>query len=318
MSVSIPYTSHSIAVLDIGSNAVRIGAWQIEGQNARAIHNEKELCQIGRGIGATGHLSEEGVTHALRVLHRYIGVAGEYECDPIIAVGTAALREACDGQDFIDTVARKFGVNIRLLSGEEEAHLAALGVLRQMGDAQGIVADLGGGSLELAAVEDGTVGETVSLPLGSLKLMPQRDKLDTYIDSHLNILPEKIQNAETIYIVGGPWRTLANMHLQDIKYDRDKLAGLSLDRDLLSNLERKVSETDISSLMSTYNLEHKRAEQLPSCARLLMSLLDKTGVERVVVSTAGLRDGILQSYLNGTWSPAPCTSSHPTAPCPTR
>ena len=299
---SLPSTP---AVIDIGSNSVRLVIFRLAPDAPpRQIHSEKSLCQLGRDLALTGCLYPGGVACTIDILKHYQAIAREFEAAPILAVATAAVREASDGPAFLARVRAETGVDVRLISGEEEARLGARGVLAADPEACGIVADLGGGSLELARVADGDVHETVSLPLGGLKLLAHAADLDSYIDSILSTLPPGLQQAEHLYTIGGSWRVLSHTYLQDRGRPRADLQGLRFTADMLESLAQKIEVTPIETLCSRYHLELPRGELLPLCAHLLVRMLHRLSVQQVVLSTAGIRDGILRRWMDGAWPPS--------------
>ncbi len=137
------------AVIDIGSNSVRLVVYRLEGRAIWTVFNEKVLAGLGRDLAKTGRLSPEGVIQTLQALKRFRAVLEAVNPAETFVVATAAAREAKDGQDFIDRVRDETGFVVRVLSGEEEAHYAAVGVLAGAPDADAVVGDLGGASLEL-------------------------------------------------------------------------------------------------------------------------------------------------------------------------
>ena len=159
-----------VAAIDIGSNSVRLVLYRLEGRAIWTVFNEKVLAGLGRDLAATGKLSVEGSAQALTALKRFAAVIEGVRPAMVFVAATAAIREAADGQEFCDKVAAETGLQIRVLSGEEEARYAALGVLAGIPDAAGVAADLGGSSLELVRIADGAVGRGITLPLGPFAL----------------------------------------------------------------------------------------------------------------------------------------------------
>lgn len=129
----------------------------------------------------------------------------------VFVAATAAVREAADGQAFCDQVAAETGLQVRVLSGEDEARYAALGVLAGIPDAKGVSADLGGASLELTRIGNGQVQRGVTLPLGPFSLADpagfDAERVRDLIAKRLKAAPDF--STDTLYAVGGAWRTLA-------------------------------------------------------------------------------------------------------------
>ncbi|MBU1539361.1 MAG: Ppx/GppA family phosphatase, partial [Alphaproteobacteria bacterium] len=138
-----------VAAIDIGSNSVRLVLYRLEGRAIWTVFNEKVLAGLGRDMPVTGRLSVEGAAQAITALKRFSAVIEGVQPALAFIAATAAVREAEDGPDFCDKVAAETGLRIRVLSGEEEARYAALGVLAGIPQADGVAGDLGGSSLEL-------------------------------------------------------------------------------------------------------------------------------------------------------------------------
>jgi len=163
-------SSRDIAVIDVGSNSVRLVLYRIEGRAIWTAYNEKVLAGLGRGTARTGRLSRDGVTQAIAALKRFRAVLDGAQPDEVFTAATAAVREALDGPEFIARVRQETGLEIRVLSGEDEARYAALGVAAGAVNADGVVGDLGGSSLELTRINHGAPGPGVTLALGPFSL----------------------------------------------------------------------------------------------------------------------------------------------------
>jgi exopolyphosphatase/guanosine-5'-triphosphate,3'-diphosphate pyrophosphatase len=147
-----------VAVVDIGSNSVRLVIFDGPWRHASALHNEKAICAIGRNMVTTGRLDEAGMDVALETLLRFRELCAGHDVRDVGAVATAAARDAENGREFIRRAEKALGKPIRILSGEEEANTAAEGTLAGIPGADGLVADLGGGSLDMVTVKDGATG----------------------------------------------------------------------------------------------------------------------------------------------------------------
>src|SRR6202035_279537 len=160
----------SVAVIDIGSNSVRLVVYESMTRSLVSIFNEKTLCGLGREVQTTGLLAPDAVAKALTSLRRFRALCRIMKVGSIHAIATAACRDATNGPDFIARAERICGVAIEILSGPREAKLSALGVVSGVHKPDGIVGDLGGGSLELIDVRGNRLHSGVTLPLGSLAL----------------------------------------------------------------------------------------------------------------------------------------------------
>ncbi|MBU6476262.1 MAG: exopolyphosphatase, partial [Alphaproteobacteria bacterium] len=165
-----------VAVIDIGSNAVRLVVYDGLNRAPFRIHNERNICNLGADLGRTGRLNPLSVKKALNSIRRFSGLLAAMKVSHVRAVATAAVRDAADGRDFIDTVQKEFGLKIEVINGEEEARLSALGVLANGFGRDCVIGDFGGGSMELIVVENGEVKHKASLPLGSHRLQAEKGR----------------------------------------------------------------------------------------------------------------------------------------------
>src|ERR1051325_3318661 len=162
------------AVVDLGSNSVRLVVYEGLSRNPMSIFNEKAVLRLGRGLEATGLLDPDGMIQAMTILHRYRAVAKAMGAHPVEVLATAAVRDARNGPDFVRRVqARMPDVPVRVLSGVEEAQFSSDGLICGIPEADGLMADIGGGSLELVRMDHGRHGQALTLPLGVIRLSEQ-------------------------------------------------------------------------------------------------------------------------------------------------
>ncbi|MDU6731058.1 MAG: exopolyphosphatase, partial [Bradyrhizobium sp.] len=166
----------SVGVIDIGSNSVRLVVYQAMERSLVTVFNEKALCGLGREVQTTGLLAADAVEKALTALRRFRALCKVQKVGRIHAIATAACRDASNGPDFIAKAEKICGAEIQILTGPEEARYSALGVISGIHKPDGIVGDLGGGSLELIDVRGHQVRSGVTLPLGSLALQDLAEK----------------------------------------------------------------------------------------------------------------------------------------------
>ena len=200
-----------VAVIDIGSNSIRLVVYHDGGRAPLPVFNEKVMCSIGRGIELTGKLSPDGVTLALATLVRYKTMTDAMGVSRLEVVATAAVRDARNGRSFVADIERETGLRVRILSGGDEAELSAEGVVSAFPRADGLVGDLGGGSLELVDVRRGSVGDRVTLPLGPLRLMDAADgnlrRGRHIVERAFKQIPWLVAlRGRPFYAVGGSWR----------------------------------------------------------------------------------------------------------------
>src|SRR6201996_2084725 len=223
----------SVAVIDIGSNSVRLVVYASMSRSLVTIFNEKALCGLGREVQSTGLLAPDAVTKALTSLRRFRALCKVQQVGRVHAIATAACRDASNGPDFIAQAQRICGVPIEILSGPREAKLSALGVISGVHNPDGIVGDLGGGSLGLIDVHGNRVRSGVTLPLGSLALLDASHKslkrAERIVPTDLaNVTQLTAGTGRTFYAVGGTWRALARIHILQSGYPLRVMHGYSI------------------------------------------------------------------------------------------
>lgn len=288
-----------IGIIDIGSNSIRLVVYSNTARTPMPIYNEKAVCALGKGLENTGKLNIEGVAIAKPSIGRFIRLARLMKVGRLDIVATAAVRDAKDGPQFVDDLEQSFNAKIRILSGAQEATAAAFGVLCAKPKAKGLVADLGGGSLELIPV-DGTPGETyASLPLGLLRLADsskgKRDKTEKILDAALDKFPWLADNqGKTLYAVGGAWRSLARLCMAQTSYPLTVLDSFEMDAHdayALLDLVARQTPSSLEQMSGIPGISKKRLAQLPLASLVLYKLLRVARPSRLVFSVFGMREG---------------------------
>ncbi len=291
-----------MAVVDIGSNSVRLVVYDGLRRSPAPIFNEKILCGLGKGVAITQSLNESAIARALLALRRFRTISKQIGVKTIYALATAAAREAKNGPEFIDKAEAALGAGIQILSGKEEARFAALGVIAGTPEADGLAGDLGGGSLELIDIRDGKLNDGITLPIGPLRLIDlaggsiqrAREIVDEYFDK-APILDQL--KGRTFYAVGGTWRNLARIHMAQVNYPLHVLHHYSMSHQQAGGISELVAGLTSSSLKDVKDMSKSRADTMPFGAMVLDRLLQKTKPKDVVVSVYGVREGLLYSKL---------------------
>ena len=290
-------TAPRCAIVDLGSNSVRLVVFEGRGRNPVAIFNEKAVLRLGRGLQQTGRLNETGVVLALRVMTRYNAIARAMHADPFEVLATAAVRDAANGPEFVANLqARMPGVPIHVLTGHEEAALSCAGVLCGIPGADGLVADIGGGSLELVRIAGGAVRHSASLGLGVIRLSDRAegdlDRARLVADADLAAVDWLPEGAERdLYLVGGAWRALARIHMMQVGYPLSIVHHYTIGRDAARDLAALLLSSPRRTLERLPGAPRRRVEDLPFAAVVLRRLLRQTGARRVVFSANGIREG---------------------------
>lgn len=284
------------AVIDVGSNSVRLVVYRIDGRALWTLYNEKVVAALGRDLTTTGRLSPEGIDAAIGALRRFRAVLEGWKADEVTSAATAAVREAADGRTFLKRVKDETGLEIRILSGEEEARYAALGVRCGDPSAEGVVGDLGGSSLELIRLNGTANADAATLPLGPLSLGAPKpldpERARRTVDGHLKPLANRYTTPD-FHAVGGAWRNLALLHMQMADYPLHVAHQYEIHRGEALDLVRFVERQSRGSLERIEALSKKRVDSLPYSALVLERLIERLGIERVVFSAYGVREGML-------------------------
>lgn len=290
-----------IAVIDIGSNSVRMVLYRLEGRAVWTVFNEKVLAGLGRDLRQTGRLSPEGLEAALTALKRFAAVLEGVRPERTFVAATAAVREAEDGQAFCDLVAAETGLIVRVLSGEDEARYSAQGVLAGSPDAEGVSADMGGTSMELTRIGGRRVEAGLTLALGPFALMDPKgfdaDRLRQTVAERLKRVPDTYC-AASLHAVGGAWRSLAQLHMSLSDYPLKIVHQYAMSAADARDVARFVARQSKISLEKMPGVSRKRAETLPSAAIVLDGLIDRLGLKQVVFSAWGVREGLLFEALD--------------------
>jgi len=286
-----------LAVVDLGSNSVRLVVFEGLSRNPLTIFNEKAVLGLGRGLQNTGMLNEDAIGPALTVMGRYAAVARAMGAESLQVVATAAARDAGNGPQFIQALRDRLpDLQVRILTGEEEANLSADGVLLGFPEADGILGDIGGGSLEVVDLDRGRAANAASLPAGAIRLADRAGgdiaKARGLVESDLARVPWlKRGEGRDLYLVGGAWRALARMHIAQTSYPLSIVHHYVLRREEARDLAGVVAKADRKMLAAMPGAPAKRLGDMPFAAVVLRRLLRATGASRVVFSANGLREG---------------------------
>ncbi len=295
-----------VAIIDIGSNSVRLVVFDGLRRSPDTLFNDKISCGLGREIASTGRLADQAVERALEALTRFRAIAHRIGAKKIHVIATAAAREAENGPDFIKWAQGICGTKIQVLSGQGEAEMAANGVMAGMHDAEGLAGDMGGGSLELIDISDGQLVGGKTLPLGSLRLMDvtqgDMQKAGEFIDQQLDTV-EWLEKGKgrPFYAVGGTWRALARLYMTQYDYPLHVIHNFSIDADEAHRFADFVSYKVMKSpetLLGFDDLSKVRQGTLPYGALLMERVIRKIEPSTIITSSFGVREGLLYSLLD--------------------
>jgi exopolyphosphatase/guanosine-5'-triphosphate,3'-diphosphate pyrophosphatase len=297
-----PARNRRIAIVDIGSNSLRLVIYDGVRRAPRTLFNEKVMCGLGRSLEATGRLDPAGVALAHENLQRFVALARGIGAARLDVLATAAVRDASDGRAFVGDIEKRHRLKVKVLAGAEEGRLSAYGVLAGIPEASGVVGDLGGGSVELVPVAGGQVGPAATLPIGPLRLADHAAddrKLRDVIDKHLVGVPWLGTRVDggAFYAVGGAWRALARIHMEQTRYPLHIVQHYTVTRSEADDFLDILARQSRKSLEKIATVSRKRLDVVPIAARVLQRLLRRCAPKQLVFSAFGLREGHVFSLL---------------------
>lgn len=295
--------SGPISIVDIGSNSVRLVVYERLARTPTMLFNEKVLAGLGRGVSKTGRLADDAVARALKALARFRVLSEHIGATEMHVIATAAARDSENGASFIRDAEAALGTEIRVLSGRDEARFAALGVTCGIWNPDGIVGDLGGGSLELVSVSETSLGKGTTLPLGVLRLQDEAGssmrEARRIAQDHLSrnkYVPDA--TGKTLYLIGGTWRSLARLHMVRSNYPMQVMHNYAMSAKTALQFCDEVMSSDIETMEGAENVSRQRRPLLPHGAAVLSEVIRVTKPASIVLSALGVREGLLFNLLD--------------------
>ena len=290
-----------VGVIDIGSNSLRLVLYDRISRAPKILFNEKVMCALGRGLNLSGRLNPEGRVLARDNVERFVMLSRQLGVGQLDILATSAVRDATDGPAFVAEIERRCGVVVTVIDGMREGRLSASGVRAGIPDADGITGDLGGGSVELAMTGAKAAGLVASLPIGPLRLIEASgddSRPRAAVDQAVASLPWLAQaRGKPFYAVGGTWRALARLHMEQTGYPLHVIQNYQLPRTEAENFLEVISRLSRRSLEKVTGISRKRLETVPLAAYVLHRLIKAIQPDRVIFSAYGLREGHLFEQL---------------------
>lgn len=295
----MPHNTDSlVAVLDIGSNSVRLVFYEYRGNHAQPMFNEKHSCLLGEGVSEGGTLKKEAKEHVLRTIRRFAQLIHARKPNEVIVLATAAIRNARDGSSFAAELTKILGYPITILTGKEEALYAARGVLCTTYQPSGLVVDMGGGSTECAHImSHGEVDALCSLPMGVLGFTKYyQEHKDEGLARHLTDMLKIVELPEisTLYAVGGSFRAIAKHHMRRHHYPLHVIHDYVLTRDEIEQLLQQMRH-DVSKGIRLEAVPRRRYDGIIPALIVLHTLMVQSTASRILFSSGGIREGALMT-----------------------
>ncbi len=288
------------AIIDIGSNSIRLVVYDGPRRMPFVLFNEKVMAGLGAALDKSGRLEGRAMERGIAALERFAQLCAAMQVEDVRCVATAAVRDAANGQEFLDRAA-EVGLHVRLLSGQEEARASAHGLISGMPDANGIMGDLGGGSLELVRVRQGKMGSAISLPLGVLRIAEvKKEGKDALVRRIASLLEAPgapmFEQGLPFYMIGGSWRALARLDMRLTRYPLPIIHHYEMSIGRIARLQAWLARADKAQLKAM-QLSGTRLPTMPDAAEVLAHITRRLGSSSLVVSAYGLREGLLFEAL---------------------
>ncbi|MBU1335177.1 MAG: Ppx/GppA family phosphatase [Alphaproteobacteria bacterium] len=293
-----------VAVLDIGSNSVRLVVYERHARALTPLYNEKSACALGRGVGQTGRLADANVAQALNAIKRFALVARMMRVGKVYVLATSAVRDAANRKEFVDAVEALMETKVQVLSGEQEAHYAALGAVAGIPGFSGVVGDLGGGSLELSSISNGSDTDGESFEIGVIRL---QDDSNGAPAAAAEIIRERLSQSslsraeagKSFAAIGGTWRSLAKLHQIVRGYPLRMVQHYVVPaEEMIQFCAAIIGASSLKSYEGAEHVSSSRRELVPFGAAVLAEVLKAGRFADVVFSALGVREGYLYGMLD--------------------
>jgi len=292
-----------VGVIDMGSNTLRLVVYDTPTRLPVPIYNEKAECALGKGLAETGLLNPDGIIKARIAMARFIHLIRAMGVNQLDIVATAAVRTAENGPAFAVEIEQLIGHPIKIVTAAEEAELAAIGLLLGTPKASGVLADLGGGSVDIIEIDNGQLGRTASLPLGHIRL-PESAGFDFAKAQNIvaDVCPRhgwiKNTSGRNLYLIGGTFRALARKLFQLTAYPLHVVDGYSLDKTDAIRLMQLIVDDHSDQLVNVDGVRKNRAKTIPYGAIVLLELIKTMEPEKIIFSGYSMREGQLIGLLS--------------------
>ncbi len=290
-----------VGVVDIGSNSVRLVVFDGAARSPAYFHNEKVMCGLGAGMAETGRLNPDGRERAMRAMMRFSKLAEGMGLPDLTVVATAAMRDAEDGPEFRAQLEAATGLRVWVIDGAEEARLSAQGVLLGWPGSYGLVCDIGGSSMELAAIYDGKVGRRISSPLGPLKLSDMeggRKARKKHIEAELDQLAKHMgTQRDRLFLVGGSWRAIARIDMHRRGYPLHVLHEYRMDAEAVQETLAFIESSDLDKLRKACGISSARMALVPLAGEVLTGVIETFQPKDIATSSYGIREGLLYEQM---------------------
>ena len=297
----------TFAAIDIGSNSVRLKISRLQAGRLKSVHEDREVTRLGEGVFSGGLLSPEAMSQTVRVLRRFHRATQEWGTDAVKVVATAALRDARNSRAFLEWVRSTTGWTIEIVSGLEEARLIHLGIVSvgRVGAHSVLLVDLGGGSCELTLSREAQLRDTVSLPLGAVRLTgeflhhdpPRKSelkRLQGFVAREITRIQDRIKSARVGAVIATSGTAAALVGAAGrMARSRKRGPATYATREMIRRIAKHITRLTLEQRRKVPGIGPRRAEIICAGAVVYAELLERCHLPGFRYSALGLRDGIL-------------------------
>ena len=291
-----------IGIIDIGSNSIRLVVFDGPKRSPLYLYNEKVFFRLGLQSFGKKAFDSATLRAVSRIINRYVAICRNMEINKIIMFGTSALREASNSNVLVEVIRKNTNISVDVISGKREAFYAAQGILLGFPNAEGIICDLGGNSVEFATICKRVVAECNSTLLGPLaitKLQNKIEDIDRYIRKQLlGAVNANTAKDKPFFLIGGSWRAIAKIHMQRTQYPLKIIQGYKVKSKKIKKTLEFIQDSSFITKYDEINISADRSELLPLSARLLEIIIDELQIKTLTFSSFGVREGFLYHNLS--------------------
>jgi len=300
-----------VSVIDLGYNSLKLVNYEVKRDKSFVAYGQHSvLAKVGEGLDQTGFLGDKPILRTLKALKQFRAIVDLEQPNHVLPVATSAVREAGNREEFLRQAYLETGFKFKVLSEKEEAVYAFQGAKSATSVCAGFFFDLGGGSLEMAIYSEPTIRKILSVPLGGLRLTDLYAKADgSYTKKNyarmrkriLELLPEKkhlptSKNLELVG-VGGSVRAIARYDQMRRQYPLNKLHNYSMKKNAVESVHRALRRMSLRTIRKNPAIGQERSQSIVAGSLVVHLLMEKIGFRKLIVSTHGLRDGVLSAFL---------------------
>ena len=295
-----------IGAIDCGSNSTRLLISTVENGNLENLHKEHQVTRLSDNIDKTGAISDDSKKRFFKVLRKYMRKIEEYKVQEVFCIGTAVFRNSKNADEVIDEVKKRFNLEIKMISGEEEGLLTSLGVQSSFENLENyLIVDIGGQSTELITdidhkldIQSEDIG-VVSMSENYFNENPINiDKEETAINFFNDIFHDKDYAHRQLIGVSGTFTSLGSIYLNQKIYDENEIDKVIISYDSVENIYENLKTLSVPKIISTYpSLDPKRAVTITSGLFLVKNLLKKYKITQLKVSKSDILEGLILKYF---------------------